>query len=70
MQLAAQCTLDLDILHLQAIRIEQFAEIAFFCRRVLARKETIVEAYLRIDTRIALYPVDSSLGLAVATFCS
>ena len=66
--LASECPLDLAVDHLEAIRIEQVAEVALFGRWVFARKEAVVETYLRIDARLALYPVDSRFSLAVATF--
>ena len=56
--------------NLEAVRIEQFAEIALFGRGVLAGKEPVVQTNLGIDGTVALHPVDSRFGLAVSALGS
>ena len=67
-EFAAERALDLDSLDFEAVGVEQVSEIALFCGRVLASKQTVIEACFGIDTRIALHPVDSRFGLTVAAF--
>lgn len=62
-----QRTFHLDGFDFKTVWIEQIAEIALFGRWVLYGKQTVVEACLGIDTTLALHPVDSRFGLAVAT---
>jgi len=66
MEFAAERTLYLDSLYLEAVRVQQIAEIAFLRRRVLYGKQAVVEACFGIKARVALHPVDSGFGLAVA----
>lgn len=52
--------------HLEAVRIQQFAEVTLIGRRIFYGKEAVVQTYLGIYGRTAFYPVDRRLGLAVA----
>ena len=66
MEFVAERTLDLDCLYLEAVGVEQVTEIAFLRRGVLHGKQTVVETCLCVQARVALHPVDSGFGLAVA----
>ena len=66
MHLGLQCALDLAVNYLQAVWVQEVAEVTFLGRWVLASEEAVVETNLCIDARVALYPVDGRFGLAVA----
>ena len=66
MEFAAERAFNLDSLYLEAVRVQQIAEIAFLRRRVLYGKQAVVEACFGIKARVALHTVDSGFGLAVA----
>ena len=66
MEFAAERAFNLDSLYLEAVRVQQIAEIAFLCRWVLYGKQAVIQACFGIEARVALHPVDSGFGLAVA----
>ena len=53
---------------LEAIGIQEVAEIAFFCRGVLYGEEAVVKACLCIDSGLTFYPIDGCFGLSITTF--
>ena len=68
MQFRTERTFDLDGLDLQAVGVQEVAEVTFLCRGVLYGKETVVETYFRLKRGVALYPIDGGFGFAVSSF--
>lgn len=49
----------------EALRVEQFAEVALVSRRVLNAEQTVVNAHLSLVAVVGRYPVECALHLAV-----
>ena len=68
--LVAERTFHFAVDDLEAVRVEQFAEVAFFGRGVLASEESVVETCFGVHGARTFHPVDGGLGLAVPAFCA